>query len=116
MKPIKTCYGEWVNPALVQYFSVRYVDDGKGGVSVDVRADGATLQTFPVDEPPDYPKKPADYDRYNYNKNTKKAADLAYDEAVEIWDAAYDQNKRKTRAEACAWLADFIKETFDEAD
>ena len=116
MKPIKTCYGEWVNPALVKYFSVHYVANGKGGVFVDVRADGATLQTFTVDEPPDCPKKPADYDEYKSNKDPRKAADLAYDKAMKIWNAAYDQNKRKTRAEACAWLADFIKETFDEAD
>lgn len=103
MNLIKTCYGEWINPTLVKHFSVNYAEsDGKD--FVDVRADGVTIQTFKVEEPPDCPERPKNYRIFSGDEESK-----AYETAYKKWRDAYNENKRKTRAEACAWLAELVK-------
>lgn len=107
MNLIKTCYGEWINPTLVKHFSVNYTDyNGKD--FVDVRADGVTIQTFKVEVPPDHPERPKNYRYFSRDERTK-ADDDAYDAAYKKWRDAYNENQRKTRAEACAWLAELVK-------
>ena len=109
MNLIKTCYGEWINPSLVKYFSVDY-NESNGKDFVNIRADGVTIQTFKVEEPPDCPERPENYRFFSCDEESK-----AYEAAYEKWRDAYSENKRKTRAEACAWLADFVNELKQEA-
>lgn len=97
MNLIKTCYGEWINPSLVKHFSVDYAEHNCIDF-VDVRTDGVTIQTFKVEEPPrgDW------WNKEDYQMTPEEKS------ALQAWCKAYNENKRKTRAEACAWLAKLV--------
>lgn len=94
MKCIKTCYGEWVNPALVKHFGIKYKDDGSKEYWLAV-ADGVTLEIFEIELPPCE-------DNIWHEDTAENRAKQAE------WHKAHDLKRRQARAKACAWLAELV--------
>ena len=98
MNYIKTCYGEWINPALVKHFGIEFENGSNKNCWLAV-ADGVVIQKFEIEDPP-------------YDKNIWKVN--RYDETDEDrakqkeWEKARDINRQQARAKACAWLAELV--------
>lgn len=91
MKFIKTCYGEWINPALVKHFGIKSTDEDTKNFFA-ITADGITLHVI------EYTLPTVDWgDETEEGKKLQK-------EWYSKRKALYQEN----RAKACAWLASLI--------
>lgn len=90
MKFIKTCYGEWVNPAHVKHFGLKSRNDG-GTDYLVVVADGITITVFKYEKPPEMTLQ-------------------------EWFDTGQDALSKQARAKACAWLAELVAKLNKEND
>lgn len=85
MKFIRTCFGEWVNPAQVKHFNIRQLNRYNGAEYVAVRADEVTLRDFDIEAVPD--------DVTNAKSR----------------ESAYAANRRRARAAAIDWLDNLME-------
>lgn len=96
MKFIKTCYGEWINPALVKHFGIDCKKLSDDTTAYRVLADGVPLKIFP------YEFRYVEVGRDIYGLGVKKSR----------WEIAPDCDTeailKNTRTKACAWLAEFV--------
>ena len=99
MKFIKTCYGEWINPALIKHFEINHKDNFDGKThSFVVTADGITLAVFVFDIPKG---------QYEIDWRSTKEEDK---QLQEEWKKSLKNISCENRDRTQAWLDKFIAE------